>query len=539
MRAALLPLLVVLAGTARADEPPASGPAALPGIPPTTPSWALDGDPGPLDFVGFFFTRATVNNIYNGSQALQGATVGRLFGDNLTTTGPTAAYIEQRAIGFFDYRPEVASGRAALRTGFEVDFTFGDAANAADPNIGGGFNGDTVNIQTKRLAAEVELGAGLLLSVGLQPIADTARNPMRAAPDDLVHGGTKLAFWGTDAAGVNLFGSWGRRHHARVGVYTLFERESGVYDIDDEQAVGAGDILLLMADAELGVAPRLKVGGHLWYLRDAAGVLRSAGLGPGSVPARLNGATPLSLGGPWKGDVVWLGADVTWNRWLAGGPFSAHGFFVANIGTFQPEAPTEDGPTFDDTPAELLGFMFDGEIGWRWGRTDGDRLQLEVLYATGDDTPGDRTLSNVVTGNNFGLPGALHASHGAMLLFPDYRVVNRQVAVVYDPGNEGFGVMAGFASFAVDLLPNALNLRLGTALAGAAAAAPENDGRFIGVEGNAELMYRPMPFLWFGAHGAVVRLGKFLEQRIYRGGDFPQPDGRPWTAFATMTWVPF
>jgi hypothetical protein len=56
------------------------------------------------------------------------------------------------------------------------------------------------------------------------------------------------------------------------------------------------------------------------------------------------------------------------------------------------------------------------------------------------------------------------------------------------------------------------------------------------LEGNVELLYRPMPFLWFGLHGGMVRLGRFLEGKVSTD---PLPDGSPWTTYASLTWVHF
>jgi hypothetical protein len=54
------------------------------------------------------------------------------------------------------------------------------------------------------------------------------------------------------------------------------------------------------------------------------------------------------------------------------------------------------------------------------------------------------------------------------------------------------------------------------------------------MEGNLELSWRPMPLLWFGAHGAVVRWGRFLEERV-EGEALPA--ARPWTAYLSLTWL--
>lgn len=538
MKRLLLMLLASSAHAQTADPPEAprsrdDRPSApFPPLPPSLPREPDERPPGGLTYVGLFLMRATATDVTQTAPVLKGQVTGRMFGANGTTTGDDAVtFLEQRYLGFFDYRPTLLEGRAALQAAFEVDFTFGDASNTVQANSGGALNGDSVNLQTKRLSAEVDLGAGLTLVVGLQPLADNPRNPARALPDELVHAGTRLAFWGSDAAGVSLYGRWHRRLLGRLAYFNLYEN-----DVNE-----ADDVHLAMLDGEFGVAPGLNVGGHLWYLRDGARGLGTAlGVGPGSKLAALNGAAPLALG-PDRAEahLVWAGVDAHYNLGLAEGPFAASAFFMSNFGSFDvfeadDRAPT--APPFDTTDGELLGFMADLELAFRWGRTNGDTIEVEGLYASGDDAPDDRTVSSPITGNNYGLPGAVHASHRSLLLFPDLRVVNRQVGVVYDPANLGHGVIAGFLDAAWDVVPHRLNLKLGTAIAGAAAP-PPGAARHIGTELNAELMYRPYPFLWFGLHGAVVRLGEFLE-----GGrvDLERiPAERPWTTYASLTWVHF
>jgi hypothetical protein len=481
--------------------------------------------PGELSFVGIFAARTTVTNIVPTSPLLNDQLVGRLLGPYATTDDSAHAFTEQRAIGFLDYSPLLLGGRAHLKAGFEVDFTYGDTANTAGANRGGAINGDTVNLQTKRLLADIELSEGLRLVVGLQPLSDSAYDPTRALPSTLMHGGGHLLFWGTDAAGINLYGRWGA-HAARVGVFELYSNSA----LDED------GVTLLMADWALPVAWATEIGLHAWHLVDYAGRQGPTllGIGPGSQLADGNGAAPLTLGPEVQGydlHLTWLGADVSLNRWLQGDRFSLSAAAFVNIGQFTLEA--RPGSEITQATPSLLGVLLDAELGWRWGRTDGDALTLEGLYVSGDDTPGDGVLSSPVTGNVYGTPGALHVSHRSLLLFADPRAVNRHVGLVYDPANLGYGVMAAFLNGSTDLVPHRLNLKLGLAMAGAAAQ-PKGGDRFIGVEGNVELMYRPMAFLWFGAHAAKARLGTFLEGRV---SERPLPAGNPWVSYLSVTWV--
>jgi len=493
--------------------------------------WTVAPEAPQLEFTGLFFGRATHSNVVSTSGFLDNQVSGR-FGsrDNGSTTRADGdTIIEQRALGFFDFKPRMLDGHATLRAGFEIDFAWGDVANTAVNNAGGAINGDVVNLQTKRLQADFDLGCGLTLVAGLQTLADSAHRPTETSPDTLVHGGTKLAFWGTDAAGLSLFGRWDRRLSARLGYFLLYENATDTND----------DVHLTMLDADAAVAPEVRLGGHLWWLADGARGRGSAlGAGPGAPLAAYNGATRFRLGPDTaSGNLVWGAVDASYNRALESGPLSIAGFVAVNKGAFEVHpfgGLRPPGSTFDATPVDLLGAMADIEIGWRWGVTQGDALWVEGLYATGDDTPTDRTVSSVVTGNAYAIPGALQVSHRSLLLLPDVKAVNRQVAAVYDPGNLGYGVMAAFVNGSGDLVRNLLNLKLGVAAA-QAAARPVDGGRQIGVEINGELVWRPLPMLWVGAHAAWLRLGSFYARDRVNLDDPPRHN--PWTTFGTLTWV--
>lgn len=492
-----------------------------------------------LRFMGLYTSRAVHSNV-SASGLLDDQLVGRLYGDNGSTTlNEGRNYLEQRVLGFFNYQPLSVNKKARLKAGFEIDFTFGDSANSAGSNTGGAINGDQVNLQTKRLLVEVDLSQNLQLVVGLQPLSDSAHNPTVSNPHDLLSGGGRLLFWGTDASGVSLFGHWGD-HLARASLFYLNLNESAEDD----------DVLLWMGDTELRLFPEMTLGLHLWYLSDRSGA--KAG-GVDSAISQYTGATYLDLGPDLANtQLLWAGTDFSYNRGRKGGPFSLDLAFFINSGQMQvrpgdcrdgvddircPRDANGKVTPYLDQDADLLAFLLDGQLGYRWGRGDWDLLTLGVLYATGDENPNDRILSSPVTGNSFGTPGALFAHHRSLLLFPDPRSVNRHVGVVYDPGNMGYGLQAVFASGATDLLAETLNLKLGLAYAASAAAPLDQKVRAIGAEVNAELIYRAAPFLWFGAHAGIARLGRFLEsvERVPVSA-LPQSN-QPWSLALSLTWV--
>lgn len=492
-----------------------------------------------LKYMGLFVSRAVESNL-SATGLLDDQLVGRLYGDNGSTTlDEGRTYVEQRYLSFFDYQPLSVNHRARLKAGFEVDFTYGDSANSVGSNTGGAINGDQVNLQTKRLLVELDLSKNLQLVVGLQPLSDSAFNPTTANPHDLLSGGGRLLFWGTDASGLSLFGRWGD-HRARASLFHLNLNEAAESD----------DIFLSMVDAEFKVTFDSSFGVHLWHLTDQSGA-RAGGVD--SSISKYTGTTFLELGPDLAdAELFWGGLDYSYNRGRRGGrlsldlaAFFSAGWFSIKQGDCRdgeedarcPKDQNGEVPTFNDQEADVLGLLLDGQLAYRWGRGDWDLIALTAIYATGDNSPLDRTLSSPITGNSFGTPGALFAHHRALLLFPDPRSVNRHVGVVYDPGNLGYGLQAFTLSGSGDLIAELINLKFGFAFATTAATPVDSASRIIGAEINTELSYRVAPFLWLGVHGATARLGRFLESAS-RVPTSPIPESnQPWTLAMSLTWL--
>ena len=492
-----------------------------------------------LQFMGLFTARGVQSNV-TATGLLDDQLVGRLYGDNGSTSSQKSFYyLEQRALAFFDYQPLSVNGKARLQSAFEIDFTYGDSANAAGSNAGGAINGDQVNLQTKRLLLEVDLLSNLQLVIGLQPLTDSAYQPTRADPHDLLSGGGRLLFWGTDASGVSLYGQWGE-HRSRLAFFHLNLNEAAQED----------DIWLTMLDQEFRLHSEFTLGFHLWHLQDQSGA--KAG-GVDSNISTYTGATSLYLG-PDQADasLTWLGVDGSFNRGRRSQSLSFDFGLFMNVGTFSvlpgecrdgmddircPREQNGEVLEFDGQDADLLAFLVDVQLAYRWGRGNWDLIALQALYATGDNHPDDKTLSSVVTGNSFGTPGALFAHHRSLLLFPDPRSINRHVGVVYDPGNLGYGLQAITLSFSGDVLSETLNLKGGLAYAGAAAEPLDSKTRAIGREINMELTYRFAPFLWFGVHAAVVQLGRFLESTERVPVNALPESNQPWMTALSVTWI--
>jgi hypothetical protein len=184
--------------------------------------------------------------------------------------------------------------------------------------------------------------------------------------------------------------------------------------------------------------------------------------------------------------VLWVGGDVGFNAGLDRGRVGGSAAFFGNLGQIAGEG---------GVPVGIQGGLFDAEVRGRWAPGAGSVVRAEAILATGDG-PGRDYYTGVLTGNSWGIVGAVATTHGCSLLFPDARAINRQVAAVYDVSNGGAGLGALTASAGWDPIPNRLTLVAGGGLARAA------DGSSRGTELNARVLYRPWPLGELGLHGA-------------------------------------
>ena len=155
---------------------------------------------------------------------------------------------------------------------------------------------------------------------------------------------------------------------------------------------------------------------------------------------------------------------------------------------------------------------------YRYAAGDGSELRGEALWASADD-PGVIGYGGVITGNSYGIVGAVWPTHGALLLFPDSGAINRQVSVVYDVSNAGAGLTATSLQAGYDIVPNRFGATLGLA------TAQSGSGDSLGTEFNVRLRTRPQPLLDIAVAAAVVTGSQLSVD--------------PWTAIVTLDWVVF
>ncbi len=527
---------VLVAALLGAGLLPDAGAAVPPEATAAAPAAVSEGDVQPqpsaaapaLSALGLFQLRLTRSSIVTTNPFLDGQVVGALGGTNGTTTDldDRSMAVEQRADAFLTWAPPVLDGRAALTAGFEVDFAWGDQAYQTGGNKGGGFGADQVNLQTRRLYAsfQPDLGADQQLTViaGLQFLADGPYDPHSSGPDALFRHGGGLMFWGSEAAGLSAYGvargPGGDLLHYRLGGYTLVENGTASPD----------DVTLWMADAEAHPVYAIDLGAHAWWLKDNSGGSGGGtlGLGPTSQLSDLQGGPRLSFVGDdgtaaeVDADLVWLGADAGYNRELRQGPVGLRASGFLNLGRLYVTGQRD---------VEVRGWLTDLEVRGRWAPGAGSEARAELL-ATSRDGTGRDAYTGVVTGNSYGVVGALWATHGTLLLFSDPRAINRQVAVVADVSNRGDGLVAATGSLGWDPIPDRLTLR------GTAAHARRPDGDALGTEFNGALLVHPLPLLDLSLEAAVVTGAQVVDPST---ADLTVLPANPWTVFLHAQWILF
>lgn len=448
--------------------------------------------------------RGAFTNLVSSNPFLDGQVLGRLGGTNGIVVDPEAlsAYTEQRGVGFFTWRPDVLDGKVGFSSAFEVDFAWGDRSYGSGGNTGGGFGGDQVNLQTRRLHVDLweRLGARkrhhVHMVAGLQFLADSASDPTATTPDGLFRSGGGLMFFGSEAAGLSVFGSVhdaaGERLRYRLGTYTLVEGGLSAPD----------DAWIAMADATGIASQTVELGGHAWLLRDRTGGTGGLlGIGPSSGLSEMQGGPRLNPYGttPRPDDdagidttVLSLAGDVGYNAALRDGPFGLRALALVQVGSL-----TARGAS----TVPLFAQFFDLEARLRYAAGKGSILKVEGLYSSGDDGDPSNRHGSVITGNSYGFAAAIPNTHDMRLLFSDPGSINRMVAAVYDVSGAGAGVIGATGSVGYDLVPNLVNAKV------AAGTAFDAEGRGIGTEANIGLEFEPYPFFTTSVVGAALLPG--------------------------------
>jgi len=475
-------------------------------------------------FLGYFINLATISNIGPTNEFLKGQVVGRLFGGNTTQTSErTSLYMEQRFMPMLTYTPQLFDGWAKMRMSFELDWTWGDVAYSAGGNFGGGFGADVVNMQTQNLFFEFNPAKNLVINTGLLRLYDNVRVPYNTGTSTLTNTGFRLALFGSDATGANVYYSPETFLHLKAGAYQLWENN---VDQDD-------DVVLFELGSEYDLDIFNTVGLFAYYVRDHAngeGGVSILGEGLNSGLSDYNGVFNFDIGSnKYTADIFWVGVPFFGNPLLNQGRFGYDGFAFTTLGKVAVE---------NRKDVNVMGFAANLRLAYKYGRTTNDLVAIDGLFTTGDENGvDDNEYSGVLTGNNWTSPGAVFFSHGLYLLIPHAIVVNRYYGAVCDIQNMGYGFTGGSAIASYDIVPHKLMVKTGVG-AGMASAANSYGGKFIGTEVNFNIRYTPKVFMDLELHAAYLKLGGFYDDPTINGGQSVRPDD-PWTVFTSLRWIMF
>ncbi len=494
--------------------------------------WSFDKDKVPakpvteFQFLAYFTTQAVANNIYTTNDFLKGQTVGRLFGNNTTYSGQNSFYFEQRILPFIIYQPKLLDGKALLRMSFEIDWTWGDVSYGTGGNFGSAFSADQVNIQTQNIELEFIPFKNFTVNLGLQRLYDTPYNPYRTFVNTMMYTGYRLAYWGSDAVGISARYDWDY-DRIKGGYYQLYENNVSQND----------DVTLWELMYEKDITPSWRQGISLNYVYDRSngeGGVNILGQGLNSALNAYNGVYRFPLGSStYKADIFWLGTFGSYNPEFTLGRWAISGFANANFGV------VDTAITGGYTKAcDIFGVAGNLRAGYKYGQTVDDNVSVDLLFATGDDKGlKDGTYSGVLTGNQWGSPGAIFVSNGAYLLYPHGNVVNRFVAAISDLSNIGLGQFGGTINFNKAIIPNKLKAKIGAAYA-VSLVKPAGGKQDIGTEINAMISYQPAVFMNIELHAAYLMLGDFYKSSVVNGGASTKPSD-PYTVFCVYKWLLF
>jgi len=488
-----------------------------------------------FQFLAYFINQGVSSNFYPSNEFLRGQVVGRLFGQNTTTTSDTATsmYIEQRIIPFFIYQPSLFDGKAILRASLEIDWTWGDASYGVGGNLGGAVSADQVNIQTQNIELELLPKKGWAVNLGLQRMFDTPFNPYRTLFDKMANSGYRLAYFGTDAVGVSV------RHDRDFGRY-----KAGFYKLYENDIFRDDDVNLFELVADRNLTPLWKAGVSAYYVRDRSagkGGVSILGQGMNSLLNTHNGTFRFNFGtDPYKSDVYWLGAFFSRNIDMMADPLSVSGFVNYNLG----RADVNRAGIWEKG-ADISGLAANLKTIYRYGQTTDDHVKADLIFASGDKNGiNDKKYTGVITGNTWAAPGSIFISSGTYILLPHGNVVNRYTPAIADLSNMGYGFSAATLTFSKGIVPNRFIVRLGGGIA-FSNVEPLAGGKNMGTEGNLALVYNLGTYMSLEWHSAYLWLGDFYDSADassgypVNGGDYGVRPANPWTSFLVMKWLMF
>lgn len=418
-------------------------------------------------------------------------------GYSLLANNPlTRTYVDQRAR--LQYIAK-ASDDLKLVTHFEIDSRWGDnsyapygagATSTVSRNNGGALGADQVNLETKSVYLDFNIpGVPVNGKVGMQPIIDSYKGVL----------------YNADAAGALFTGKTGALTTA-LGFFRFDDNRSAN---GTTSVVGKLTRDFLIADAKYAINKDIKVGASYYYYNDDKSAVGS--------PA-ITAPSPYATGKDVELHMAGLNAAANF------GMVSVDGFVLGQDGRF------------NDNHVSALAANVGAKVQLPVGK-----VKTNFLYTSGSgDTRYNHSFIPVTneTSNAYG-ENSFYDAGMQLLMRSPYGMSNSDQAIVYDNGNRGQGIVAGFLGYDATYGKTFAN-----ANAGFLAAARSNDtvkptnnvttdknsSNYMGTEINAEVGYKLYDNMTASVQGAYVFLGDYFKGTAKtHAGDGTDPTN-PWLA---------
>jgi len=387
----------------------------------------------------------------------------------------TASYIEQRQRFFLNWKGENVGATAI----FEIDFgQWGDSAYTVNRNQGGGFEADSINLETKNFFVWFNVpNSTVKIAAGLQNQTDS-------------FGGMIFGF--ADMAGVFVTGA-GPAVSFKLGGAKWQERIT----IEDD------DVDLYVAEVKFSPVKEARLGVDFYVIRDASG---RTPVGSGTTNTNLNtlgriftdygiGATAFTYD---PSTFYYLGVDGAFKA----GPIGLSGYAFYNWGELENINGTFGGLAVAGGSSDVSAYAVDLRADMDAGP---GKFFIEAAYVSGSDRTSDDIESPIV-GNNYALAGSYPlTSMDMQILFPNADDINASVALAYDVANKGRGIMAAAAGFRMQF-SNVVSGKVGVGYLADVEAPATGVDEHSAFEFNANVNFALAKGLDFGIYGAYAML---------------------------------
>lgn len=342
----------------------------------------------------------------------------------INTDAPTATFFEERGRFKFEGKGEEV-GAVVF---YEIDLRYGDAQYSVARNTGGGYEGDTVNMETKNLYVWFKPSTDALINVGLQNWTDAYRGVLLGYSDiSGVFGTAKFS-------PVDLRYGWGVIKHG-PGLAT--GNAAGPANNPGNGLVGSDvnkSTNFFVLEAHTSPAKDVRAGLNLYQFDDNDG---------GGVRGYSNSQV--------------VGKSTKINTIGVDGSFKVADPITISAFLFYQTGKTDQGGT-GNADLNIKGQAADVRADVAVGPGKGF---VEAIYISGDDNPGDNDYKGIVTGSNYALAGSFFATTDMEILLPSLDDQNTSQALTYDARNFGQGLIHIGAGYMIPLGKISLKIGVG------------------------------------------------------------------------------